>query len=612
MATEAKIVISATNTASNVFAQVKREFADVNNSATLLKGALASLTAGLSVGAMAAFARNIVNGLDALNDMADATGATVENLSALEDVAARNGTSLDTVTSSMVRFNKVLTEAQDPGSQAANILKAIGLNAKELRDIDPAEALHRTAVALAGYADDGNKARVVQELFGKNVKEIAPFLKDLAEQGALNAKVTTEQAKAAEAFNKEISALNKNFTDLGRYLYGDFITAVNAAAKAMRESGFLAGLQVLMGGDAQHQQNVRFSQLTAQKLEIEQQLGAHRKELPAGVSTNPIIQRYEAALAMVDAQLAPILKARQGGNGTDATAYGPYGYGGRIDKPTLGDVAGPDKKGGPPKGKSARELKLEFDMMNGRAYATEQGERVNAENAAFQAERARQAEAEIQARRDAIADEGEAINAANTAYQAYKSNLLDSGPAAQLEKQRQEMQFLADLFTSGEITSEQYLDAVTGRLGLVNTELEKTNDIGKELGLTFTSAFEDAIVGGKKFGDVLQGLAQDVGRIVLRKTVTEPLGNWITSILPSFDVGTPYVPRDMVAQIHQGERIIPASQNKPGAMGGITYAPVINIDARADAGQVQATVSQALARNNEQFVSMLQRQGVLA
>lgn len=37
---------------------------------------------------------------------------------------------------------------------------------------------------------------------------------------------------------------------------------------------------------------------------------------------------------------------------------------------------------------------------------------------------------------------------------------------------------------------------------------------------------------------------------------------------PSFAVGTPYVPRDMVALIHQGEAVIPAEFNKAGRFGG--------------------------------------------
>lgn len=56
-------------------------------------------------------------------------------------------------------------------------------------------------------------------------------------------------------------------------------------------------------------------------------------------------------------------------------------------------------------------------------------------------------------------------------------------------------------------------------------------DAARELGLTFTSAFEDAVVSGKKLSEVLQGLAQDILRIMVRKTVTEPLANFGTSIL---------------------------------------------------------------------------------
>lgn len=41
-------------------------------------------------------------------------------------------------------------------------------------------------------------------------------------------------------------------------------------------------------------------------------------------------------------------------------------------------------------------------------------------------------------------------------------------------------------------------------------------------------------------------------------------GGWGIS---SFAVGTPYVPYDMLAMVHQGERIIPAAQNRAGASG---------------------------------------------
>ena len=65
----------------------------------------------------------------------------------------------------------------------------------------------------------------------------------------------------------------------------------------------------------------------------------------------------------------------------------------------------------------------------------------------------------------------------------------------------------------------------------------RTSDVVRELGLTFSSAFEDAIVKGEKFSSVLEGLLQDITRILTRKVITEPLGNAVSAGLSgiSFD-----------------------------------------------------------------------------
>jgi hypothetical protein len=196
----------------------------------------ATLGGAFAVGGLTAFVRSTIAGLDALNDFADATGTSIELASALEDVAARTGTSFDTVQTSVLRLNKVLSDAK-PGSEAAETLKLIGLNAEELKRLDPAEALRRTAVALAQFADDGNKARVIQELFGKSVAQVAPLLKDLAESGELNATVTTEQAKAAEAFNIQLFNLQKNVVDVARSTVGQLVPALNQFFDAVAGRG---------------------------------------------------------------------------------------------------------------------------------------------------------------------------------------------------------------------------------------------------------------------------------------------------------------------------------------------------------------------------------------
>lgn len=173
--------------------------------------------------------------IDAFNDLSDATGASVENISALDDIGRRTGTTYESVEGILVKFNAALKEAK-PDSDAARILEALGLSAEELKRIDPAEALRLTAVALSGFAADGAQARAVQELFGKSVKEAAPFLKDLAEKGALVAKTTKEQAEEAERYQKNLMELTANAEDFARTLVNALVPSINKTIAKYKEA----------------------------------------------------------------------------------------------------------------------------------------------------------------------------------------------------------------------------------------------------------------------------------------------------------------------------------------------------------------------------------------
>jgi tape measure domain-containing protein len=76
-------------------------------------------------------------------------------------------------------------------------------------------------------------------------------------------------------------------------------------------------------------------------------------------------------------------------------------------------------------------------------------------------------------------------------------------------------------------------------------------------------------------------------------------GDFFGGLLPSFDVGTPYVQRDMVAKIHKGERILTAQENRAFSSGKM--APQINMTVYAnDAG--------SFMRSSGQIAKGLQRQ----
>lgn len=241
---------------------------------------LGLLGVGVSVGGLVMYTRSVLNTLDALNDVKDATGAAIEGISALEDVAVRNGGNLETASSILIKYNKVLSEAK-PGSQAELTLKAIGLSAKELQQIDPAEALLRTSQALGKFADDGTKARVVQDLFGKSIKEAGPFLKDLAEAGQLNAKVTAQLAEEAERFNKHLFQMKAETTQLSREIASSLLPTLNAMLTNFREIREIGGLGTVLKdaakdmvglGDMTGDNGADINRLLKERTQLERQL----------------------------------------------------------------------------------------------------------------------------------------------------------------------------------------------------------------------------------------------------------------------------------------------------------------------------------------------------
>lgn len=184
---------------------------------------------------------------------------------------------------------------------------------------------------------------------------------------------------------------------------------------------------------------------------------------------------------------------------------------------------------------------------------------------------------------------------------------------------------------------EKYLDSIEKQTELQDIQTKQQKRLEEQerdrqqalnqLGTTFESAFEKAIVDGEELSDVLQSLLDDILRIITRVTITAPIGNAITDALsssgdgeggflsglfdwlPSFDVGTNNVPRDMIAQIHKGEMIVPAydaDKMRGGGMGGdVTVNIINNAGASVSASQSEGAsgteltvmIDQAVAEN---------------
>lgn len=105
------------------------------------------------------------------------------------------------------------------------------------------------------------------------------------------------------------------------------------------------------------------------------------------------------------------------------------------------------------------------------------------------------------------------------------AELLAGTESAGIARQQKDIELLQKALTEGSIDIGTYAEALRGMIGSVADKTKEAKSFADELGLSFSSAFEDAVVGGGKFSDVLKGLADDITRLIIRQQVTKPLAD---------------------------------------------------------------------------------------
>lgn len=515
-------------------------------------------------------------------DLAEQIGSSAEGLASLAVSASVGGTSMDEVAAFATKLTKNLTGVDDESSKAGAALKALGLDIGELKDADPADQLERIAKALDGFQDGTGKTAVMEAL-AKGGAKLLPFLKELSAEGGRQVILTQQMIEQADAYS---DAQARSRAKLGLYaqaLATEAIPALTAFQNALTDTakemmGVRDGATTLKANDGVRE--FAKGAVGALGFVVDAADGVYRVVSIIGKSIGAI-GAAGAAVASGEFRMAKSIMAELG---TDVDATLNRGLfsdklqkrlaeigtqtqaltGGKKGKLTFDGASGGGSGGSKAAAtkidenaqalaryvnqlESATEKTLELsEVEKARIFLTTIGTtgevaqvRELVLGMAARIDQEKEYIELLKLKRSASAAAGDAVNADNAWFQAAK----DATPSAKLEKQRADMQRLAAGFTSGAFgdpasieAMNAYSEAASTMLGNISDGVVKVEGDFDKLGATFASSLEDAIVKGEGLRSVIQGLGQDILRITVRKTVTEPIGNAVSGLFSGFSL----------------------------------------------------------------------------
>lgn len=594
------ILLTADDRTRAAFESAKAGMASLESVAGRVNGLLSTLGVGaIAGGGLIAFAKSGIDAADSLNDMSQKIGISVEQLAGYNLAAESSGTSMEDFGKAAKQMAKSIAEG-DP------LLAKLGITSKDVNG-----ALLQLADVFESMPDGANKTAVAMKLMGKSGADMIPLLngggdalRKMLDDGQRLYPVTTEMAKAADQFKDSLAKLKVQSEGLGIKFANALLPALNQAMEAADEAskrfGALGGAMVGIGtfGTIGQTLAVVWANVSYVFREVGVEIGGIAAQLAAIGRLD-----FKGAGLIGDAMKRDAAVARKE---LDDLERRIMGLGGKAQSAAAAAVDRPKKYR---TGLFDEARKPAKERMSEVEWTMEESAHLIRTFHQIAMQMDKDAQGAFERAADAADAWTESLDHANKtlddAARGYK-DLIDP-----LEKYRRKLEEIDNLQESARLSADEAAQARMQVNAAMNDEFARmtekateANDIAKELGLTFTSAFEDAVVSGKKFSDVLRGVYQDILRLMLRETVTKPAaaafsdlfkGVSFSSLIPRFATGTDYVPRDMLAVIHKGEAVIPAEQNRRGAMGGMTLNMTINTpDAasfRRSAGQIQAEMA---------------------
>jgi len=255
----AQILISAVDQTKAAFDSIKRGLGGLTDTAKSVNGLLANLGVAVSVAGLTAMVKSAIDTGDALDEMSQRVGVSVETLSVWKPAAEQSGVSGESFEKGLRKLSTTMVQAATGSEEAARGFSAIGVEFKNqdgtLRGTD--QVLLDLAERFKTMPDGAEKTALAVQLFGKSGAELIPFLNQgrdginelSAEMRDLGVQMSGETAAQAGAFNDALDKLKLASTSIGNQIIASLLPALNDMAGGMVESAKEGGtLRVILDG----------------------------------------------------------------------------------------------------------------------------------------------------------------------------------------------------------------------------------------------------------------------------------------------------------------------------------------------------------------------------
>lgn len=210
----------------------------------MVRGLLPVISVVAAVSTAIKAMQQAVANTQALDQLSQATGISVQRLSELRNAALATGVDFQSLSQALTQFGPRMTEAlANPASRGSQALRALGIDVRDaggnLRSLD--ELLPQFADKFSSFTDGSNKAALAVALFGE---EAGPKLIPLLNKGraglqelnrSLGATVTQQDADRVRQFQETIGKLQIAFEKFSQELVVRIGPAIIAILDRTRE-----------------------------------------------------------------------------------------------------------------------------------------------------------------------------------------------------------------------------------------------------------------------------------------------------------------------------------------------------------------------------------------